>query len=217
MRDGLPSGQSRVRSLPSLPAPLSPNLPSRTVKRTASHGQYRHPKARWRDVAAAGRAYFKPRAPQCLITMRGETDGAAPRDLFVECKRANRVPIRQSIVCRSAPRRPPGLRRWQSNRAATMLRSRYPDAARNTSLIAGLRCTAWPILPLAATIAHAITSTTQVRIAVARFDSTPSMPILARTEVSALRTWRPEGVSEPGPVFAAARVRRIAASRSLKA
>ncbi len=38
------------------------------------------------------------------------------------------------------------------------------------------------------TINHAITSTTAVRIAVARLDSTPVIPILARIEVSAAKT-----------------------------
>ncbi len=37
-------------------------------------------------------------------------------------------------------------------------------------------------------MAQAITSTTQVRMAVARLDSTPSMPTLASTDVSAANT-----------------------------
>lgn len=41
------------------------------------------------------------------------------------------------------------------------------------------------------TISHAMTSTTAVRIAVARFDSTPEMPTLARIEVAAANTAEP--------------------------
>ena len=43
-------------------------------------------------------------------------------------------------------------------------------------------------LPLANTIIQAITSTTPVRIAVPRLDSTPEIPTLARTEVNAANT-----------------------------
>ena len=43
-------------------------------------------------------------------------------------------------------------------------------------------------LPFISTMSHAITSTTHVRMAVPRFDSTPSMPILPRMEVSDANT-----------------------------
>ena len=42
--------------------------------------------------------------------------------------------------------------------------------------------------PRAKTIPHDMTSTTQVRMAVPRFDSTPSMPTFLRMEVSAAKT-----------------------------
>ena len=44
------------------------------------------------------------------------------------------------------------------------------------------------ILPVINTIPHAMISTTTVRIAVARFEFTPSTPILARMEVSAAKS-----------------------------
>ena len=45
-----------------------------------------------------------------------------------------------------------------------------------------------PISPVSTTIPQAITSTTAVRMAVARLEDTPSMPILARIDVSAANT-----------------------------
>ena len=67
-----------------------------------------------------------------------------------------------------------------------------PDAARNASSCRSTHATC-SSFPLAATIAHAMASTTQVRIAVARLDSTPSIANLARMDVSAAkrrRRWR---------------------------
>ena len=43
----------------------------------------------------------------------------------------------------------------------------------------------WLCVPVTRTMPQAITNTTTVRIAVARFEFTPSMPILARIEVNA--------------------------------
>ena len=48
-----------------------------------------------------------------------------------------------------------------------------------------------PCLSVRNTIPHAITSTTTVRTAVARFDCTPLIPILANTEVNAANTAEP--------------------------
>jgi len=44
------------------------------------------------------------------------------------------------------------------------------------------------LTPVIKTIPHAITSTTTVRIAVARLESMPLMPSFARMEVSAAKT-----------------------------
>ena len=57
----------------------------------------------------------------------------------------------------------------------------------NTSSFLSTVFTSWA-LPLANTMSQAITSTTPVRMAVPRLDSTPDMPILARMLVAEANT-----------------------------
>ena len=55
-------------------------------------------------------------------------------------------------------------------------------------------------LPVTKTIIHDITSTTPVRMAVPRFDSTPEMPILPRMDVRLANTAEPAAYSsQPAP------------------
>ena len=57
-------------------------------------------------------------------------------------------------------------------------------------------------LPVTNTIIHDITSTTPVRMAVPRFDSTPEMPTLPRMEVRLANTAEPAAYkSQLAPVF----------------
>ena len=65
-----------------------------------------------------------------------------------------------------------------------------------------LICRTSRCFPLTNTITHDITSTTQVRMAVPRLDSTPSMPILPKIAVKLANTAEPSAKSSqrpPGP------------------
>src|SRR5476649_184974 len=62
-----------------------------------------------------------------------------------------------------------------------------PESTRNTNERREMFVSAWRS-PVAVTIAHAKTVITTVRIAVARFDGTPSTPIFARMAVAAAAT-----------------------------
>ena len=68
-----------------------------------------------------------------------------------------------------------------------------------------LICRTSRCFPLTNTITHDITSTTQVRMAVPRLDSTPSMPILPKIAVKLANTAEPSAKSSqrlPGPFCA---------------
>ena len=62
-----------------------------------------------------------------------------------------------------------------------------PESPRNSQLRPEMFRTP-PISPVSNTIPQAITSTTMVRMAVARLELTPAIPILARMDVSAANT-----------------------------